>query len=357
MPKHREHKTKNRHKHKAAEAITTKRAYKKLIEATSGGNVCKVQKILSRLKQQGIDINTLTCDRKSGVTPLHIAALLGYANIVENLLENGMNPGCIDRNKNTPLHLAVSRQHRDVTVLLLSFGADSRVMNEFNESPLSLGILDVLGPGEFDKKTTTDTGDDTNWNERLWQEMSEESEHHHTFVQWQDEEEQTDYYGPDDDSWMDNIAKQAHAMFADNRNKAEQRAKTRTRKEDNSRVLEAEQEKDRAWRARTAQGTADAKKNEDDKWIKFSKSYDTPIQFTDVPWPSGPQDNILNIKNTSDKDKKIIIRAALLRWHPDKFIQVFGGRLAENDKEKIVNKVKEITQQINAYSKDATTSK
>ena len=51
--------------------------------------------------------------------------------------------------------------------------------------------------------------------------------------------------------------------------------------------------------------------------------------------------------------KKQLVRAGLLRWHPDKFMQKFGAKLMETDKELILEKVKEISQSINYYAEKA----
>ena len=49
-------------------------------------------------------------------------------------------------------------------------------------------------------------------------------------------------------------------------------------------------------------------------------------------------------------DKKNFQKLAM-RWHPDKFLQRYGNRLAAEDKERILVKVKEVFQAINALRK------
>ena len=38
----------------------------------------------------------------------------------------------------------------------------------------------------------------------------------------------------------------------------------------------------------------------------------------------------------------------MMRWHPDKFNQKFGARLHENEKDKILERVKEVSQNVQA---------
>lgn len=58
-------------------------------------------------------------------------------------------------------------------------------------------------------------------------------------------------------------------------------------------------------------------------WTKFKNSCLTVIRFRDIPWPLGPDSNILSLSHTTtEEDKKRLKRLAQLRWHPDKFEQV-----------------------------------
>lgn len=51
------------------------------------------------------------------------------------------------------------------------------------------------------------------------------------------------------------------------------------------------------------------------------------------------------------EEKKRRLRSELLRWHPDKFQALFGRNLRAGDAERILAKVKEISQVINVASK------
>lgn len=43
-----------------------------------------------------------------------------------------------------------------------------------------------------------------------------------------------------------------------------------------------------------------------------------------------------------------VLKSEMLRWHPDKFWQRFGARLAAEDRDDIMQRVKLLSQQINA---------
>ena len=46
--------------------------------------------------------------------------------------------------------------------------------------------------------------------------------------------------------------------------------------------------------------------------------------------------------------KKKAVRQASLRWHPDKFVQSFGGSLVAEGREAILQRVTEVSQAINS---------
>ena len=73
---------------------------------------------------------------------------------------------------------------------------------------------------------------------------------------------------------------------------------------------------------------------------------DAVIRMRDVPWPA--VDAAALGLNGSNAQRKKAFRAASLRWHPDKFMQSFGGRLAPEEADEIMQRVTEVSQAINA---------
>ena len=71
----------------------------------------------------------------------------------------------------------------------------------------------------------------------------------------------------------------------------------------------------------------------------------TPLR-SDVPWPdyAEPDDLLVHTLTTSQQTEPVaghrgLIRTLALRWHPDKFQQAFGARLAATDKDRIMDRV------------------
>ena len=83
--------------------------------------------------------------------------------------------------------------------------------------------------------------------------------------------------------------------------------------------------------------------DKDDKaWELFEakhgdRSKKTTIRLSDVPLPQA----------SGCLDNEIFKRWAL-RWHPDKFIQRYGTKLAGNEKQEIEDAVKGVFQEISA---------
>lgn len=102
----------------------------------------------------------------------------------------------------------------------------------------------------------------------------------------------------EDDSWMDRIAEQARKKYsqayAQKENSKKQKEEDTEREERFRRILEDEMQKDREWRERVMKAAAMNNSEEDEKnWVKFEDLQLQAISMKDIPWPSGPSDNIL----------------------------------------------------------------
>ena len=87
-----------------------------------------------------------------------------------------------------------------------------------------------------------------------------------------------------------------------------------------------------------------------------------PLRFEDVPWlpelsssareacGGGEPFPLLGCSETaSTAEKNKAIRRASLRWHPDKFIQAFGRHIAPEDRERVLDSVKRMSQRVNHF--------
>lgn len=85
----------------------------------------------------------------------------------------------------------------------------------------------------------------------------------------------------------------------------------------------------------------------------LASSSSDKLDFDDIPWPStGSTSDVVEAlfadfsSRQSDAYKKYL-RDQQKRWHPDKFSQKFGTRISDHDRERILEKVKEISQALN----------
>ncbi|MGL9726501.1 MAG: ankyrin repeat domain-containing protein, partial [Wolbachia sp.] len=74
---------------------------------------------------------------KEGFTPLYIAAVEGYENIVEPLLRYGAKVDAEDKEEGTtPLHLTAKYGDTNLAKAIITKGANVNAVNRFRETPL-----------------------------------------------------------------------------------------------------------------------------------------------------------------------------------------------------------------------------
>ena len=106
-----------------------------LIDAVRRGDVDAVRSLV----RQGLDVNGAQGD---GLTPLHLAATNGGAEIAEILVYAGANLEARTRNgAHTPLHVASRGGHSGVIEILLGAGADLAVRTTNGSTPLHFAAV------------------------------------------------------------------------------------------------------------------------------------------------------------------------------------------------------------------------
>lgn len=80
------------------------------------------QDVVKLLLKYGADVNAMS--RKSGMTPLHLAAAKGLYGVVQILLENKAEVDVQNSKGDIPLHLAVINDHFDVVQIFLERGVN-----------------------------------------------------------------------------------------------------------------------------------------------------------------------------------------------------------------------------------------
>ena len=95
----------------------------------------KLDRVKQMYEERPQDLNLAD---NAGNTPLQIAALQGYVEIVEFLLEKNCDVNTRNIEKDTPLIDAVENGHAEVVKLLLNHDADPRIGNATGQKPLEL---------------------------------------------------------------------------------------------------------------------------------------------------------------------------------------------------------------------------
>jgi len=102
-----------------------------LFDAVVTGDLAEVRRLVVDC---GVDPNVREDDK--GATPLHVAAEYGYSEIVEVLLEHGVDPNIRDKYGDTPLHYAAVFGNSKVVEVLLERGADPNIRDKYGLTPL-----------------------------------------------------------------------------------------------------------------------------------------------------------------------------------------------------------------------------
>jgi hypothetical protein len=89
--------------------------------------------------------------------------------------------------------------------------------------------------------------------------------------------------------------------------------------------------------------------NYENEWTLFSKAPPEIVRFDSIPFPPCDQDilEFIGRFNSLEQDMKSAYRLACRRFHPDKFMQIFGSVVHASDQERIRSRLTTITQSIN----------
>jgi hypothetical protein len=154
----------------------------------------------------------------------------------------------------------------------------------------------------------------------------------------------------DDDDFLD--AHIAGRWQKSKQEQAERDVKNRQAEEQRAAEATAAEDRRRAEARRAAKEDIARAAAVDAAWERFANlGDDARIRERDVPWPR--LDAASLGFDTNAEKRKAAFRAASLRWHPDKFVQSFGGRLVEAEREAILQRVTEVAQVINSLYQDA----
>uniref|UniRef100_A0A3B4DLR8 NF-kappa-B inhibitor-like protein 1 n=1 Tax=Pygocentrus nattereri TaxID=42514 RepID=A0A3B4DLR8_PYGNA len=268
---------------------------KKVWRYVEEGSLLKLKSYLRKHKDVGMNFS----QGKRQRSLLHLSCSQGDDAILRLLLKHGADPLQRDRNEDTPLHLAAKRAYYDDLVIPLRKHCPAAL-----DAPNKAGVtpLDLLQGLNFGQVRSCS---------RKHREQAEEEERR---------------------------CRELHSRLEREHREYLERA---VRKED-----ETKRGKKRRYEERCAE--------------TFSKSTSSGVEtssmlgYDDIPWPSprGSLDEMLAVMLHGADRSDIPTFRKLLRqqqalWHPDKFSQRCGGRLLERDRQKILDTVTALSQELN----------
>ncbi|XP_026542146.1 NF-kappa-B inhibitor-like protein 1 [Notechis scutatus] len=295
----------------------------------------------------------------------HKAALL--------LLKYGADPSLPDHRGDTALHLAARRVTRggdhvyeDLFVpLRIHCPSAVSIKNRAGKTPgdlLNTTTEEKWCPEETIEENEADCEAEREWRSKLLNECEDEFQE----TPWQYEEDFST--GPNSETfeeWTDRI----HREYGQKRRREEERRHQRPRKEapKSSVQLQCFLEQEHLEYLKRAQAKEEevqaAKRRRYEEGCSHVFSSDSsphPLCYKDIPWPSSsgtPEEMAAAALRGVDPSDKGAYRRFLRRqqalWHPDKFAQRCGTRLAEQDRRRILDTVTALSQAFNRLAEAA----
>ncbi|KAG7476385.1 hypothetical protein MATL_G00082320 [Megalops atlanticus] len=352
------------------------RKQKRLLRYVEEGSLLKLKSYLR--KHPDVDVNFSEGKKQRG--PLHLACSLGDDAILRLLLKSGADPLQRDRKGNTSLHLAVNRAlkhgkrvyHDLVVPLRKSCPVAMDTANNAGITPQDLlqWMRDEQEPpAEGSASTTADP--EREWRDKLLGECQDEF--YETFGQYDDDDFLQDDTAEDFGDWADQIRReylekqraraQQQAAAASGGRKRKRRRQEAEEEERSRRELLAQLEREHAeYLARAARKEEEMRLSKKQRYEERcaatfrgdSGSGSARLGYVDIPWPAprgSVQEMVEVILHGADRTDLPAFRKLLRRhqamWHPDKFTQRCGGRLEEGDRQRILDTVTALSQELN----------
>jgi ankyrin repeat protein len=89
-------------------------------------------------------VNLKQIKNQRGDSLLHISVLENYIELVEYLLNKGLDVNSQNEDGNTPLHLAVKTDNKEITKILLQWNADLNISNKKEETVLDIASVNEI---------------------------------------------------------------------------------------------------------------------------------------------------------------------------------------------------------------------
>ena len=342
--------------------------------------VGKLRRVQSLFKKHKPSYLTAIVDRK-GRTPLHVCCLLGDDAIMRFLLKNGANVEVTDSDGNSPIDFALKYIEEtwrfsalnDLILPLVNVCSRNFLDVKNNEGKTARQCLIRLKRAfRYDQREK----EMESQRRQHWRMNNEKISKKEEDLEWERklhfEAGQEDFskYNQDDyvettqetyDEWVERIMHERwQKRTASKQEKTEADSKRRQHQEqarERTKQLEKEHEaymkRMSIERQKLKLGTNLAE-YEKQCQVTFDSDSRTTIKFADVPWPCQGDTNemISLVKKWSElkpeEERKKFLKEQQVRWHPDKFLQKCGSRLDSDEREKVMEQVKQLSQEINS---------
>ncbi|KAM3847530.1 NF-kappa-B inhibitor-like protein 1 isoform 1-T1 [Vipera latastei] len=305
-------------------------------------------------------------------TPLHrCCALLDHKAAIL-LLKYGADPSLPDHRGDTALHLAArhvahggDRVYEDLFVpLRIHCPSAMSIKNKAGKTPGDL--LNTAAEEKWCPKETLEENEAEHEAEREWRyKLLNEWEDEFQETPWQHEEDFST--GPNSETfeeWADRL----HREYRQKRRQEEEQRHRRPKKEAPKSSIQLQHflEQEHLEYLKRAQAkeeevqSAKRRRYEEGCSRVFSSDSSRPLSYKDIPWPSStgtPEEMAAAALRGVDPSDKRAYRRFLRRqqalWHPDKFVQRCGTRLAEQDRHQILDTVTALSQAFNSLAEAA----
>ncbi|XP_039249915.2 NF-kappa-B inhibitor-like protein 1 [Styela clava] len=350
---------------------------RKLVKYIQSGSLLKIKSLLEKLngkREHKFNLGFKIGDLNR--TPLHIACLLGDDAVVRCLLKYGASSDRKDKNNDTPVHIAAQficddGNYQDYKLLIEPLIQKQPELlsqkNKKGKTPSEI-LLQAREKYKMFCKFDQEEEDlvqekaeqEESWNSKLLQETESEYNEQTKGLSFSSN---ISSFSDDDyqnyDQWAGRIFRDYQrkniGMENKKRRKEFQSRKRREEFDDVSAHLRKNNSEyvSQVKRMKT-EVLAQKRERYEKKMTSMKSPSDDKLRFRDIPWPcQGNATEMVEVLlsgqsvDSSSNDRKRAIIRQLVLWHPDKFEQKCGERLSEKDRDRILDTVKAIAQELN----------
>ncbi|XP_076436419.1 NF-kappa-B inhibitor-like protein 1 [Babylonia areolata] len=360
------------------------------------------------VKKYEVDLKNTQLSKRR--TFLHCAAKHGQGHFISYLLKHGVSASHVDSKGDLAVHAAIDRAlhlpsveaaevYRNVVIPLLKEFPDAVQFCDRRGADLC-SLLTILNrhiqTGDTSSETDSDSSDseasdsespgpfmqEDDWSERLAREFADESADFYGRYDHNDDYEQERRKETFRD-WSERMGREMHRHhhhFHHNQNSSHPSGSQKRKRPPptfttpttdhpgagpkvprgsssgidtkaaihNARAAHALDKQRQSYEARFQAALADKSER--------------PLSYGDIPWPGkGSVEHAMEVlfgdkDHWATADLRKFTREQQVRWHPDKFLQKFVGRIAPRSFERVMERVKELSQALNKKAESLSAS-